>query len=57
MSKNVTTKIWKKTHRVAKIVASILEITMVELFHEAILKYAEDNRVLQMLAEQLEKDD
>lgn len=55
MAKNVTTKIWKKTHRLAKIVASILQITMVELFHEAILEYAENRRVLNLLKRELER--
>lgn len=55
--KNVTTKVWKKTHRLAKVIASILDITMVELFHEAIVKYGEDKRVMDLLLKQLDEEE
>lgn len=42
----VTTKIWKVTHRLAKIIASVLDKSMLEVFNEALLYYAKERNVL-----------
>jgi len=53
----VTTKIWKKTHTLAKTMASAMQVSMVWLVHQALLEYAKKYGVADMILRQLKGDD
>jgi len=51
--KTVTTKIWIKTHRLAKAIAGVLQHSMLQVVHDALVAYAEKKDILNYLAEML----
>ena len=53
----VTTKIWKKTHTLAKTMASAMQVSIVWLVHQALLEYGRKYGVADMILRRLKGED